>query len=173
MLMLDGGFLMFDRFPEWQQLIELIKGLGTILVAVIEEIATAELGGMCGISTAGSQRVYDREFLYGVLGHGEAFVLAEEFAIKRDYITVFARMGSGLQAVACDFLAEQENWVEEAVHLIYTLTPVQGRGIPAWLDMVDREVRISRKNLESLIMNGMDQDMREKYLRPNRDRRGL
>lgn len=173
MLMLDGGFLMFDRHPEWQKLIELVRDMGTILVAVIEEVATAELFGMCGMSVPGGQRVYDREFLYGVLGQGEAFVLSGEFAIKRDYITVFARMGSGLQAIACDFLAEQEHIVTDTMHLLYTITPNQGRGIPAWLDMVDREVRISRKNLETLILSGLDRDIREKYLKPNRERRGL
>ena len=96
-----------------------------------------------------------------------------EKAIKRDYYTVFARMGSTPQAVACDFLPGQEEHLLPAMNLIYSLTPPQGRGIPAWLDLVDREVRLNKKSMESLVMNGLDPAVRERFFKSNRERRGL
>ncbi|MGE5543907.1 MAG: DNA double-strand break repair nuclease NurA, partial [Bacillota bacterium] len=172
MIMLDGGFLLFDSFPEWDQLVNEACVLGCVVVGVIEEVATSELCSLTGLESPGL-RIYDREFLFGLLEVGEMVVVSGESAIKRNYSTVFTRMGSTPQAVACDFLAEQGEYLPPAMNLIYTLTPPQGRGIPAWLDLVDREVRVTRKSMESLIMNGLDPSVRERFLRSNRERRGL
>jgi len=172
MIMLDGGFLLFDSFPEWDQLVSETCELGCILVGVIEEVATSDLCSLAGIEVPG-MRIYDREFLFGLLEAGEMAVVGGENAIKRDYTTVFTRMGSTPQAVACDFLAGQGEELLSAMNLIYSLTPPQGRGIPAWLDLVDREVRVTRKSMESLIMSGIDPSIRERFLRSNRERRGL
>ncbi|MGE5417265.1 MAG: DNA double-strand break repair nuclease NurA [Acidobacteriota bacterium] len=173
LLMLDGGFLMFDRFSEWQGLIESCKNNNTILVGVIEEVATAELNKMCGLYPEDTHRIYDREFLFGVLDQGECLILDEKSAIKRDYATVFTRMGAAPQAIACDFIPHQRDLIELAMDLLYSLTPMQGRGIPSWLDIIDRDVRITRQNLDTVIAAGFDAQIRERFLRPNRDRRGL
>ncbi len=172
MLMLDGGFLLFDRFPEWNELVAQAINLDCILVGVIEEVATSELCSLTGLEVP-EIRIYDREFLFGLLKPGEMAVVGGEKAIKRDYYTVFARMGSTPQAVACDFLPGQEEHLLPAMNLIYSLTPPQGRGIPAWLDLVDREVRLNKKSMESLVMNGLDPAVRERFFKSNRERRGL
>ena len=148
------------------------SSFGCILVGVIEEVATAELCSRSGLEIPGV-RIYDREFLFGLLDKGEMVLLGGKNAIKRDYSTVFARMGSTPQAVACDFLPDQGNNLLQPMNLIYSLTPSQGRGIPSWLDLVDREVRVTRKSMETLIRNGLNPSVREKYFRSNRDRRGL
>jgi len=172
MLMLDGGFLLFDRFPEWDELVAQALSLDCILVGVIEEVATSELCSLTGLEIPG-MRIYDREFLFGLLKQGEMAVVGGKEAIKRDYYTVFARMGSTPQAVACDFLPDQREHLVFAMALLYSLTPPQGRGIPAWLDLVDREVRLTKKSMESLIMNGLDPAVRERFFKSNRERRGL
>jgi len=172
MLMLDGGFLLFDRFPEWDELVAEALNLDCVLVGVIEEVATSDLCSLTGLEVPG-MRIYDREFLFGLLKPGEMAVVGGEKAIKRDYYTVFARMGSTPQAVACDFLPGQGEHLVPAMNLIYSLTPPQGRGIPAWLDLVDREVRLNKKSMESLIMNGLDPAVRERFFKSNRERRGL
>lgn len=172
MLMLDGGFLLFDSFPEWEQLVNEASDLDCVLVGVIEEVATSELSSLAGLEVPGI-RIYDREFLFGLLEVGEMVAVGGENAIKRDYSTVFTRMGSTPQAVACDFLGGQEEYLLPAMNLIFSLTPPQGRGIPASLDLVDREVRVTRKSMESLIMSGIDPSVRERFFRSNRERRGL
>ncbi|MGE5397939.1 MAG: DNA double-strand break repair nuclease NurA [Chitinophagales bacterium] len=172
LLMLDGGFLLFDRFPEWTALVDSAQKSGCILTGVIEEVATAELYSRSEFQTA-SQRVYDREYLFGVLNQGECLVMGNDQAIKRDYTTVFTRMGSVPQVIAFDFLAGQSGVIDKAMDFAYSLTPGQGRGIPAWLDMVDRRVRLSRKNVANLLFNTLEPSLREKYLNPNRNRRGL
>ena len=166
------GLLLFDRFPEWELLVSEARTHNCILVGVIEEVATAELCSLTGLEVPGL-RIYDREFLFGLLEVGEMVALGGESAIKRNYTTVFARMGSTPQAVACDFLAEQGEFLLPAMNLIYSLTPSQGRGIPAWLDLVDREVRLTRKSMETVIMNGLDPLVRERFFTANRERRGL
>jgi len=172
MLMLDGGFLLFDRFPEWGRLVDESCAAGSILVGVIEEVATSELTPRTGLEVPGI-RVYDREFLYGLLDEGEAVVLSGDNAIKRNYSTVFARLASRPQAVACDFLAQQTELVGQAMNIIYSLTPSQGRGIPSWLDFVDREVRLTRQAMETVIKNGLDPAVTERFFTGNRQRRGL
>lgn len=172
MIMLDGGFLLFDTFPEWHQLVDEASSIDCILVGIIEEVATSELSPRSGLKVPGI-RIYDREFLYGLLREGETVILGGENAIKRDYYTVFARMGSTPQAVACDFLSAQGENLESPMDLIYSLTPSQGRGIPSWLDLVDREVRVTRKSMETVIRNGLNPSIRERFFRSNRERRGL
>lgn len=170
-IMLDGGFLLFDKFTEWQELCTLCQENNIILVGIIEEVATAELAVWLGLKPESRMRIYDREILFGLFNCGEYLLFKPDKRIKKDYCTVFARLGSMPQAIGCDFLSEQEDKVPDAMNFIYTLTPEQGQGLPLWLQITDAKVRIKRKEAEKLIENSLDPELRERLFRANRERR--
>lgn len=171
LLMLDGGFLLFDKFPEWDLLCEECLQNNTILVGVIEEIATAEVAPMIGIEALNRPRIYDRELLFGLFTKGEYLHFHIENKFKKDYATVFARLSTSPQAIAIDFLATQEVEIEKVLNLLFTLTPANGQGIPSWLQLIDAQVRLRKKEIDRLLYTCIDADLIEKYFIPNRERR--
>ncbi|MGI5921804.1 MAG: DNA double-strand break repair nuclease NurA [Syntrophomonadaceae bacterium] len=171
LLILDGGFLLFDKFPEWQELCKQCEEEDIILVGVIEEIATAELGKWLNLVSTIRPRVYDREVLFGLFEPGEYIHFFSQYHIKKNYCTVFGRLASAPQACGFDFLPEQEEEVPATMNFLYTVTPHRGQGIPAWLQIVDTEVRIRKKEMDRLVNTFIDQDVYEKYFKANRDRR--
>lgn len=171
MLMLDGGFLLFDKFPEWELLCAECLDSNTILVGIIEEVATAEVAPMIELESNDRPRVYDREILFGLFDKGEYLHFFPENKIKKDYATVFARFSTSPQAIACDFLAEQESHIEDAMNLLITLTPANGQGIPSWLQLVDAQVRLRKKEMDKLLYTCLDSNFIERYFIPHRERR--
>lgn len=171
MLMLDGGFLLFDKFPEWELLCAECINSNTILVGIIEEVATAEVAPMVEIESNDRPRVYDREILFGLFDKGEYLHFYPENKIKKDYSTVFARFSTSPQAIACDFISDQESRIEEAINLLFTLTPANGQGIPSWLQLVDAQVRLRKKEMDKLLYTCLDSKLIERYFIPNRERR--
>ena len=79
---------------------------------------------------------------------------------------MFARMGAP-QAVAVISCPAEDTAPGHESHLFLNL-----QRIP-WLDLVDREVRLNKKSMESLVMNGLDPAVRERFFKSNRERRGL
>jgi hypothetical protein len=170
-LIMDGGFLLFDKFPEWQELCESCIAQNTILVGIIEEVATAELGKWFNLVSPFRPRVYDREVLFGVFDQGEYIHFYSVNRIKKNYCTVFARLASAPQACGCDFLPDQEESVEKTMDFLYTLTPRHGQSIPAWLQIVDAEVRLRKKEMDRVVNTCIDKDIYERYFKANRERR--
>lgn len=173
LLMLDGGFLLFDHFEEWQELYSFCLENDIILTGIIEEVATSVLAKWLDLNIKNRVRIYDREILFGLLKKGEYLFFNEGCHLKKNYNTVFARMGSVPQAVGCDFLAEQRGKIPLAMNLLYTLTPRQGQGIPLWLQITDAKVRIQKKEAEKLIENLLAPEWRELLFRANRERRSF
>lgn len=171
MLMLDGGFLLFDKFPEWEILCAECLNSNTILVGVIEEVATSGVAPMIGIESSDRPRVYDREILFGLIARGEYLHFYPENKIKKDYATVFARFSTSPQAIACDFIPQQESYIEDAMNLLITLTPANGQGIPSWLQLVDAQVRLRKKDMDRVLYTCLDSSLLERYFMPNRERR--
>ncbi|MBO8158355.1 DNA double-strand break repair nuclease NurA [Thermosyntropha sp.] len=173
MLMLDGGFLLFDRFEEWEELRRVCIENKIILTGIIEEIATAELANWLDLNRDNRIRIYDREVLFGILEVGEYLIFNSDRRIKKDYCTVFARLGTSPQAIGCDFLSEQEDDVFKSMDFIYTLTPKSGQGIPLWLQITDARVRIKREEAEKLVENYLDPYVKEKIFKANRKKRAF
>ncbi|QGT99264.1 hypothetical protein SYNTR_0671 [Candidatus Syntrophocurvum alkaliphilum] len=171
LIILDGGFLLFDKYPEWEELYQECIDKDIILVGLIEEIATSELAKWFNITVANRPRIYDRELLFGLFNQGEYINFHTGNRIKKDYCTVFGRLSSSPQAIACDFLPEQEHYVSNTMHLLYSLTPKQGQGIPIWLQIVDAEVRLRKKEVDKLISTCIDSDTYQRYFKPNRENR--
>ncbi|HZK42727.1 MAG TPA: DNA double-strand break repair nuclease NurA [Syntrophomonadaceae bacterium] len=171
MLILDGGFLLFDKFDNWNILCEECVQNDTILVGVIEEVATAEVAPLIGIESIDRPRIYDREILFGLFNKGEYLHLHSDYKIKKDYNTIFARLSTSPQAIACDFIGEQESSIEDTLNLLFTLSPANGQGIPSWLQLVDARVRLRKKDMNRVLYTCLDSDVIERYFKPNRERR--
>ncbi|MGE5454547.1 MAG: DNA double-strand break repair nuclease NurA [Methylocystaceae bacterium] len=171
LLLLDGGLLLFDTLPGWPELVSLARDSQTLLVGVIEEIATAELAPLLGITDS---RYYDREVLYGLLERGEALILDSEHSIKKDYRTAFTRFSSRPAAAACDFLPDtNDEDINNCLNLLYATTGQTGRGIPFLIDLVDRKVRITRQEGEVLLKMGLSANTYEKFFASQRSNRNI
>jgi len=171
LMLMDGGLLLFDTLPGWSELTSLAAETGTLVVGVIEEIATAELAPRLHL---GQQQIYDRELLYGLLNSGEVFILDEKRPIKKEYRTAFTRFSSRPAATACDFLpGTSDEDILNCLHLLYATTGGTGRGIPFLVDLVDRKVRLSRQEGEILLKMGLSTATYEKFFTSQRSRRNI
>lgn len=171
LLLMDGGFIPFEnKAPEaWAALVGTARERGTILVGVIEEVASRMLG--VHLAGDGCPVLFDREVLYGLLAPGEYFVARPEICTKKGYRTVFARLARHPQAIGCDFLEDQAECIPQVMSLLVALTPAGGRGIPAIMDIVDRRVRLSSRELERAMAVVLDPVTRDRLLTAHRSRR--
>lgn len=171
LMLMDGGLLLFDTLPGWNELTAMADENGTMLVGVIEEIATAELAPRLHLS---QPRLYDRELLYGLLNRGEVFIIDEHRPIKKEYRTAFTRFSSRPAAAACDFLpGTSDEDIVNCLHLLYATTGGTGRGIPFLVDLVDRKVRLSRQEGEIILKMGLSAATYEKFFSSQRSSRNI
>mgnify|MGYP000863225873 FL=1 len=172
----DGGFLRYGTLApaQWQEYRELALEMGVVSIGVIEEIGTFDLARKI-LAGPGASPPFtcDRDLLFGVLEPGEWLAVRGELELKKTYYTCFARPGAYPGAVAYDFFQEQAHRAADFVPLLFALTPRGGRGIPWWLDQVDRAVRISRPEMELLLETCLDRGLRERFFVPRRERRSL
>ncbi|MBM7623934.1 DNA double-strand break repair nuclease NurA [Sporohalobacter salinus] len=166
LIMLDGSLIRYriEAEEKWKELREVAISQEVLLVGVIEEIGTQEVGERIDEELAG---FYDRELLFGVLDLGEMLTL--EF--KRGLKTAFLRPSRDPQVIGLDILEEQHSEFQNMAKLVYTLTPEDSRGIPIWLDVVDNEVRISDQMMKSLIDTYLDSDLKKRLFASKRDER--
>lgn len=176
LVLLDGPFSRFqedrDLSEQWEAFRQVVAEEDALVVGVVEEIGTMKLQRFLSDHLRDQLLTgHDREVLFGSLEPGEALLPKNEIEIKRDAYVVFARLADHPQAIACNFLPEQRERVAELMPLLYTLTPKRGRGIPFWLDLVDVETRITRREWDLFVRSSIDSDLLERFLRPQRERR--
>lgn len=173
LVLFDGGFMRFTRHApkQWEEYRRLALAAGVLSVGVIEEAESHGLSRVLGLTGEGQVPVYDRELLFGVLAPGECFVTYPEREVKSEFCTVFARLSRQPQATAYDFLPEQASSREEVMRFLFTITPSGSRGIPVFIDIVDAEVRVSKREMELLVSAYLDAGLRERFFIPNRQRR--
>ncbi|MGA8942975.1 MAG: DNA double-strand break repair nuclease NurA [Thermoactinomyces sp.] len=172
-VMADGSLRHYaiDDNEVWEQLMQLAELKNTLMVGVSEEIGTRtlvkELFPEYPVWT-------DRDLLYGVLKVGEAYEWEGwsqgQQAETRLWKMVF-RASRSPQPIGLDGLASQR---EERLHLaelVYSLTPEQGRGIPYWLDIVDRQVRVTNPLVETMVEQYIDPEIRYRLLSSKRSDR--
>lgn len=171
LMLMDGGLLLFDTLPGFAELVNNCAEFNTMLVGVIEEIATAELGTHLA---ANGHKIYDRELLYGLLEPGEIYLLAVDKPIKKNYRTAFTRFSSRPAATACDFLpGTSEEDIISCLELLQATTGVTGRGVPFLLDQVDRKVRIGRQEGQVLLKMGLSAATYERFFTSQRQYRNI
>jgi len=174
LLLMDGGFsrLKGKGGEHWDAFEATALDRGTRVVGVIEEVGSYRLQSRLGSDLLdGLLQQHDREILFGTLDEGEWLKTSLDRPIKNEFYTVFTRLSEQPQAGALDFLRLQAEAVDDIVDFLYTITPPKSRGIPLWLDLVDAEARLTRKQVELLVKTHLDPENIESYLRPQRERR--
>jgi len=169
-VLMDGSLFHYhlDAPDAWAALKEAVLERDVLLIGVSEEIGTTDVARTCVEGQALGRT--DREVLYGVLEPGECFWV-DNLGRKQGFRTVFARTSHHPQCIGIDLLLEQRHAAPDAVRLVMTLTPSEGRGIPLWLDIVDRDVRITDKLVEALVDQYLDPAVKRLVLSPKRRER--
>ncbi|MDU5185077.1 MAG: DNA double-strand break repair nuclease NurA [Peptoniphilus harei] len=177
-LMMDGGFIRYkinclDLFTELR---ETCKAKNIILFGVIKDLKTNVIARSLEID----ESIYDREILFNRLKTGEAVLIRNEINKKfikdglgEGFSSAFMRTSKFPGAVGLDILDTQEKYLEEISSLIYTLTPMSSRGVPLWLDIVDKDVKITDEILTTLLEEYLDRDVYERFFISERDKRTL
>ncbi|WP_077369409.1 DNA double-strand break repair nuclease NurA [Anaerosalibacter sp. Marseille-P3206] len=178
-IMMDGSLIRYDIecFEKWVELRKECEKRGVILIGVIKDIKTSMVGTMLleeGV-LRDADYLYDREMLYGLLGYGEMIKIREDVAkkSKEGFASVFMRSSNTPNVIGMDIIDSQREYLDEMARLVFTLTPVNSRGVPLWLDIVDKEVKLSDKMMRSLLENYLDRDILEKFFISERDKRTL
>ncbi len=177
-LMMDGGFIRYkinclDLFTELR---ETCEAKNIVLFGVIKDLKTNVIARSLEID----ESIYDREILFNRLKTGEAVLIRNEINKKfikdglgEGFSSAFMRTSKFPGAVGLDILDTQEKYLEEISSLIYTLTPMSSRGVPLWLDIVDKDVKITDEILTTLLEEYLDRDVYERFFISERDKRSL
>jgi len=173
LIMMDGGLVRYilednDKFKE---LSEKCEERGIVLIGVIEDTKTNIISRANSIDNS----YFDRELLYGRLEIGELLEVHDAYNKKFEFgiSSAFLRTSSFASAIGLDILSSQKNYLKDVANLVYTLTPFNSRGIPLWLDIVDKEVRITDSLIKMMLEEYLDRDIYERFFVSERDRRSL
>jgi hypothetical protein len=181
-LLLDGPLVRFDKrvWESFNSLREKVQNSKILVAGVIENLESRAIVSLLGPEApAGWRHRYDREILWGALDPGEGFFLnhpsprpateddREPTPLRRWFLRSALDPGvTGVEVLEAQVsLAEKRQLAD----LLHTMTPEDGRGIPAWMDLVDREVRLTDLELDAYA-ELIDPDLR-RILTPKRDAR--
>ena len=174
-LMMDGGLLRYaiNSPAKWEELRGRCLAENTLLVGAIKDIKTRDIARRMGRG----HDFYDREYLAGKLDVGELLILAEDEDEEEKgktaagLVGAFYRPTRHWEVVGMDVLLEQKDALNFLARLLLTLTPKNGRGVPFWIDIVDREVKVKQKEVRLILEEAMDREMMERFFVSERDRR--
>lgn len=193
-ILMDGSLLRFHLYTKklWTEFKETCEKEGVIVVGVIEEIKTQIIskqwaGGKEEVTEDGEIMdfsVYDKEMLFGRLNYGEMLIIRDGVNTKREWTkggiketidisSGFLRSALSPNIIGIDILGGQRDKLEEMASLVFGLTPENSRGIPLWLDLVDREVKITNVMMEALLEKYIDRELYERLFIETRSRRTL
>lgn len=175
-ILMDGGLIRYNinAHDRWMELRTLCEQRGIILVGVIKDIKTSIIGNQLKeVDKNIDDTFYDRELLFGRLDYGEMIIIDEEANKKgpKGYASVFLRSSLAPSVIGMDIIDSQKEHIEEMARLVFTLTPENSRGVPLWLDIVDKEVLISDEIMRSMIEQYMDRGLYERFFLSERDKR--
>lgn len=175
-ILMDGGLIRYNiyAYDKWLELRSFCEDEGIILVGVIKDIKTCIIGDTMRERDRNFKQVfYDRELLFGQLDYGEMITIYDEVNKKgnQGYSSVFLRSSLQPSVVGMDIIDSQRSHLEEMANLVFTLTPENSRGVPLWLDIVDKEVKISDDIMRALMERYLDRDVYERFFVSERDKR--
>ncbi len=175
-LMMDGGLIRYNIYAgeKWQKLRQVCEEKDIILFGVIKDIKTSIIGDkLMEMEPDMRQIMYDRELLFGVLDYGEMILIRDDANRKepQGYSSVFLRSSLQPSVVGMDIIDSQRDKLEDMANLVFTLTPENSRGVPLWLDIVDKEVKISDDIMKGLLETYMDRGIYERFFVSERAKR--
>lgn len=175
-IIMDGGLIRYNiyAYDKWMELKARCEEEKIILCGVIKDIKTSIIGDIIVEKNKDFNRqVYDKEMLFGILDYGE-MILIQEFANKKEeegYASAFLRSSLQPSVIGMDILDTQRHYLEEMANLVFTLTPENSRGVPLWLDIVDKEVKLTDQMTKALLETYMDKSIYERFFVSERARR--
>ena len=175
-ILMDGGFIRYHIYckDKWDELRSLCEDNNIILLGVIKDIKTSIIGDVIKNQDHSFHKVYDRELLFGILDYGEIISIRETVNkkhLEQGIASAFIRSSLSPKVIAIDIIDSQKKYLEDVSRLILSLTPENSRGVPLWLDIVDREVKISDNMTRALLQRYMDRGIYERFFLPERDKR--
>lgn len=175
-ILMDGSLIRYNisSYELWMELREECEKDDILLIGVIKDIKTSIIGDKLGeIDHNMKIDSYDRELLFGQLDYGEMIVINDDVnkKNKEGYSSVFMRSSLAPNVIGMDIIDSQKNSIEEMGRLVFTLTPENSRGVPLWLDIVDKEVLISDAIMKGLMERYMDRDIYERFFISERAKR--
>lgn len=176
-ILMDGGLIRYNIYAneKWLELKERCENEGILLVGVIEDIKTSIIGNELNhIDPNIKEGFYDRELLFGQIDYGEIIIIRDEVNKKgpEGYSSIFLRSSLDPSVIGMDIIESQKKYMEEMARLVFTLTPENSRGVPLWLDIIDKEVNISDDIMKALLERYMDRGVYERFFIAERDKRG-
>lgn len=175
-IMMDGGLIRYNiyAFDKWMELKNKCEDKGIILFGVIKDIKTSMIGEkQIELNPEIKHCFYDREMLFGILDYGEIIAI-EDYANKKEpqgYASVFIRSSLQPCVIGMDIIESQRDKILDMARLVLTLTPENSRGVPLWLDMVDKEVKITDDIMHGLLERYMDRGIYQRFFISERDKR--
>ncbi len=175
-IMMDGGLIRYNIYAgdKWQDLREVCEKDDITLFGVIKDIKTSIIGDkLMEMNRDLRQLIYDRELLFGVLDYGEMILIRDDANRKepQGYASVFLRSSLQPSVIGMDIIDSQRDRLEDMANLVFTLTPENSRGVPLWLDIVDKEVKVSDDIMKGLLETYMDRDVYERFFVSERTKR--
>ena len=175
-IMMDGGLIRYniEAGESWGDLVNICLENNIILMGVIKDIKTSIISKELVERRDDFTNIfYDREVLFGKLDSGQVLFIDDDVNTKDPdgYSSAFLRSSLDPSIVGIDMLQEQNDRMEEMARLVYSLTPENSRGVPLWLDIVDKEAKISDKMMEALLEEYLDRDLYERFFVSERDKR--
>ena len=174
MIMMDGGLIRYqiNNKKKYDELKEYCEENNIILFGVIKDIKT----NIIARNFNQDESIYDRELLFGRLDEGEILEIYNQKNnkyIDGNLVSAFLRTSSSANAIGLDIIETQRKYLENVANLTYSLTPKSSRGVPLWLDIVDKEVKITDALIRSMLEEYLDRDIYERFFVSERDRRSL
>ncbi|MFZ5814151.1 MAG: DNA double-strand break repair nuclease NurA [Bacillota bacterium] len=165
MILMDGPLVRFDmRAREsFTALRNVVVKKDILLTGCIENIESRVISTLLGDEAPAAWRGrYDTDLLWETLEPGEVLEVsrpAKGLAHHRPegeegaapIRTWFMRASLAPGVVGLEMLEEQVARMGRVADYLYTITPQDGRGIPVWIDLVDREVRLTDVELEAYL----------------------
>lgn len=175
-IMMDGGFIRYKiNCPSlWKELKDLCEFQDILLFGIIKDIKTNLIASALQMEGV----IFDRELLYNIFDQGDLFLIDNEVNKKylesgEGFSSAFLRLSSFPGVIGLDILESQQDQIVNLANLSYTLTPVNSRGVPMWLDIVDRDVKITDGVIRALLEEYLDRDIYERFFISERDKRTL
>lgn len=177
-IIMDGGLIRYKIYAKdlWKELVDYCILNNVILFGTIKDIKTQIIGEEIKNKNKDVKGlIYDREMLFGTLQYKEMLLIYDELNKKEQsgFSSGFIRSSLSPNVVGIDIIEEQSDLLIHMARLIITLTPENSRGVPLFLDIVDKEVKISDDLIEALLEKYLDRGIYERLFISERDKRNL
>ncbi|MCR3956044.1 MAG: DNA double-strand break repair nuclease NurA [Gudongella sp.] len=175
-IIMDGGLIRYNIYAGevWDELVQLCEETGTILAGVIKDIKTKVIGEQLKRKHPDLRgNLYDRELLFGLLEYRDLLLVDEAVSKKEPmgYSSAFLRSSLSPMTIGLDIIESQRDHLTQMARLVLSLTPQNSRGVPLWIDIVDKEVKISDQMMKGMLERYLDRGVYERFFVSERDKR--